>query len=270
MITFPNAKINIGLNITEKRNDGFHNIETIFLPIKLSDILEIIPSKNNISFINSGLKVENGDLKKNLCYKAYSALKKDFDLPPIDLHLHKVIPFGSGLGGGSADASFTLKLLNEIFKLELSSDKLIEYASIIGSDCAIFIDNKPAFAWERGNKLEAIEVNLKGKYIAIVHPNIHVNTGAAYSKSTPKNPSSSLKDLIKLPIEKWKEHIINDFEDIVFPDHPEIKTIKEKLYDQGAIYASMSGSGSAVFGIFNQEIYLKDPFPNYFVWSNLI
>lgn len=267
MIAFPNAKINIGLNITEKRTDGFHNIETIFYPIGISDILEINKSDKDFIYNNSGLSVENGKLESNLCYKAYQLLNKDFQLPNINLHLHKIIPFGSGLGGGSSDASFTLKALNELFHLKLDNFQLKRYAEQIGSDCAIFIDNKPAYATERGNKLEFIDLNLKGYYIVLVHPAIHVNTGLAYSKSKPKKTEIKLNELIKKPIQEWKDFIFNDFESIIFPDHPEIKHIKNRLYNSGAVYAAMSGSGSSVYGIFEKDIDEQNLFKEYFSWK---
>ena len=267
MISFPNAKINIGLNITESRHDGFHNIETIFYPVNISDILEITESEKEFHFNNTGLTVENGNPKTNLCYKAYEILKHDFDLPNINLHLHKIIPFGSGLGGGSSDASFTLKTLNKLFNLKLSNKELIQYAEQIGSDCAIFIENKPAFATERGNILESIHLNLKDFFIVVVYPEIHINTGVAYSKAKPMKPKTCLKELIKAPIDNWKETIKNDFEDIIFPDQPEIKNIKYKLYQQGAVYASMSGSGSSVYGIFKNDTDLPKEFNKYFTWK---
>ena len=266
MISFPNAKINIGLNITEKRSDGFHNIETIFYPIGISDILEIAESDTNFQFTNTGLIVENGLLESNLCYKAYELLKQDFNLPDIQLHLHKIIPFGSGLGGGSSDATFTLKSLNELFNLGLSKHGLKKYAEKIGSDCAVFVDNKPAFASGKGNLLSQIAFSLHNYFLLVVHPGIHINTGLAYSKSRPKTPDQSLKELIHLPIEEWKQYIQNDFEHIIFPDYPEIKNIKDELYQYGALYASMSGSGSSVYGIFKHEPDLKT-FRNYFVWK---
>jgi 4-diphosphocytidyl-2-C-methyl-D-erythritol kinase len=270
MIRFPNAKINIGLNITKKRTDGFHNIETIFYPIQLSDILEINKSLDKFQYANSGLAVEGGKLENNLCYKAFQLLKKDFGIPNINLHLHKIIPFGSGLGGGSSDASYTLKMLDEIFNLGLESTDLIKYAEQIGSDCPIFIDNTTAFATERGNVLTAININLKGKCFVLVHPGIHVNTGLAYSKSKPKVPTTSLYKLINEPIKNWKSTIFNDFEEIIFPDHPEIKRIKDQLYDLGAEYASMSGSGSSVYGIFENDIDLNNHFTNYYTWKEIL
>jgi 4-diphosphocytidyl-2-C-methyl-D-erythritol kinase len=270
MIIFPNAKINIGLNIIEKRSDGFHNIETVFYPIGLSDILEINISNNKIKFENTGLTVENKKSENNLCYKAYEALDNNSKINPVEIHLHKIIPFGAGLGGGSADASFTLKALNSLLKLSLDNETLMNYAEKIGSDCPFFVLNKPAFATEKGNNLTAIELSLKGYFLVLVHPEIHVNTAKAYSKIKPNKPSESLSKLISQPIENWKGLIKNDFEMSVFKEYPEIESIKNKLYNSGAIYASMSGSGSSVYGIFKNEINLKSKFKNYFVYAELL
>ncbi len=266
MILFPNAKINIGLNIIEKRIDGFHNIETLFYPIGLSDILEINKS-NKLEFKNTGLTVENNKLESNLCYKAYQLLNDDYDLGSINIHLHKIIPFGAGIGGGSSDATFTLKLLNSLFDLKLHNTQLQKYAEKIGSDCSFFLLNKPAFAVEKGNILTKSDLNLKGYFLVLIHPGIHVNTAIAYSNVTPKKPEKSLAELINIPIKNWKGKLVNDFEESVFKNYPELRVIKEELYTQGAIYASMSGSGSAVYGIFKDEINLKQIFNKYFVWS---
>ena len=270
MINFPNAKINIGLNITEKRPDGFHNIETIFYPIGLSDILEINISDDKINFDNTGLTVEDKRLETNLCYKAYQILNNDFSIDPINIHLHKIVPFGAGLGGGSSDASFTLKAINSIMNLALDDDTLIEYSEKIGSDCPFFIINKPSFASEKGNVLKPIDLSLKGYFLVIVYPGIHVNTAKAYSKISPKKPEISLSELIEQPVENWKKTIKNDFEDSVFNDHPEIEKIKSKLYKLGAIYSSMSGSGSAIFGIFNRKTDIKNNFNKYFTWTEVL
>lgn len=266
MIVFPNAKINIGLNITEKRPDGFHNIESVFYPIGLSDILEITPSHNEIYFKNTGLIVENKNLESNLCYKAYEILKKDFPLKNVNIHLHKIIPFGAGLGGGSSDASFTLKMLNSEFNLGLTHKDLMSYAEKLGSDCPFFMINKPAFATGKGEILNKIDLSLKGYYVVLIHPGIHVNTTKAYSKITPKHAETQLVDLIEKPIETWRNSIINDFEEIVFKEHSVLKTIKEELYSLGSVYASMSGSGSAIYGIFDRKPDLKSNFDNYFIW----
>jgi len=269
MIAFPNAKINIGLNITEKRPDGFHNIESIFYPINLTDILEINPSENLI-YKNTGLIIENGDLHLNLCFKAFQLLQKDFAIPPVQIHLHKIIPSGAGLGGGSSDASFMLKLLNQVFELNLNICQLEYYAEQIGSDCPFFITNKPAYVTEKGNNIKPLSLNLRGYFIVLVHPGIHVNTGQAYSKIKPAKPENSLKELISQPVENWKNLIKNDFEPVIFKEFDEIRKIKEKLYDSGAIYASMSGSGSSVYGIFNKKTDLQKEFPDYFVWGDFL
>jgi len=266
MILFPNAKINIGLNIVRKRSDGFHNIETIFYPIGLSDILEINQAES-MRFQNTGIPVENRNPENNLCYKAYQVLKADFNLNPVSIHLHKIIPFGAGVGGGSADASFTLKMLRTLNNLNLNDQQLFKYAEKIGSDCAFFLLNKPAFATEKGNSLTSICLDLKGYFLVLIHPRIHISTAKAYSNITPEKPRKSLQDLIKTPIENWKETVVNDFEKTVFAIEPELKNIKEELYNQGAVYASMSGSGSAIYGIFKNRVDLKKHFSPYFIWT---
>lgn len=250
MISFPNAKINIGLNVVSKRKDGYHNLETIFYPIKLSDALEIVESEIT-EFTSSGIKMD-GNPESNLVYKAYQILKKDFELPQVKLHLHKVIPFGAGLGGGSADAAFTLKMLNDYFKLDISTQKLEKYASKIGADCPFFIKNKPVFASGIGDQFQTIHLDLSAYKIIIVKPNITVSTPEAYRNIVPQKPQYCLKDIASLNIEEWKDTIYNDFEKSIFPIYPEIKTLKDNLYKIGAVYAAMSGSGSAVFGIFRQ------------------
>lgn len=270
MIIYPNAKINIGLNITEKRLDGFHNIETIFYPIGLSDILEINISNDKINFKNTGLSIENKSFESNICHKAYQELNLNFSLKPIDIHLHKIIPFGAGLGGGSSDGSFTLKALNSLMKLNLNNNDLIKHAEKIGSDCPFFLINRPSFGTEKGNVLKPIDLNLKGYFLVLVHPEIHVNTTKAYARITPKKPKTNLLKLIKQPIENWKETIKNDFEDSVFKDHPILKDLKDQLYNLGAIYASMSGSGSAVFGIFKNKINIQNSFNKYFTWTEIL
>jgi len=269
MVIFPNAKINIGLNVTNKRTDGFHNIETILYPIGLSDILEINPF-DQFDFKNTGLTVENKNFESNLCYHAYQALQKDFSLPLVNIHLHKITPFGAGLGGGSSDASFTLKALNSLFNLNLNEKNLIKYAEKIGSDCPFFILNKPAFVQGKGEILSEINFSLKGYYLILVHPGIHVNTAKAYSQITPEKPKSNIKELINEPPGNWQNTIKNDFEDSVFKKHPELKTIKEELYSLGAVYASMSGSGSTIYGIFNKKTDLKNRFNKYFIWTEAL
>lgn len=260
MITYPNAKINLGLNIVEKRSDGYHNLETVFYPINLQDALEVnlLKGEKDFSLKVSGVPIE-GEPENNLVVKAYHLLKKDYpDMPSIDIHMYKHIPTGAGLGGGSADAAFMIKLLNEKFKLNLSIEKMEEYAAILGADCAFFIQNKPVFATGIGNIFESIELSLKGYYLVLVKPDIFVSTKDAFAHITPSQPAHSLKEIIRMPIETWRATMKNDFEDSVFQKFPEIAAIKDKLYDLGAIYASMSGSGSSVFGIFREQVEFVD------------
>ncbi|MEQ8925468.1 MAG: 4-(cytidine 5'-diphospho)-2-C-methyl-D-erythritol kinase [Fulvivirga sp.] len=250
MVVFPNAKINLGLNITSKREDGYHTIESCFYPVELSDILEIIPSKK-LAFSYSGITIP-GDAKSNLCLKAYHLLKADFDIDPVQIHLHKIIPIGAGLGGGSSDASFTLKVLNEIFELAISDDKLEQYASKLGSDCPFFVRNKPVLAAGTGTEFSDISIDLTDYEIKLEYPDIHIGTAEAYAGVTPKTPNQRIEDIIKKPIKDWKNQLHNDFEDSIFPNHPAIKALKDSFYLQGAIYSSMTGSGSAVYGIFSK------------------
>ena len=252
MICFPNSKINIGLNITEKRSDGYHNLETIFYPIDLCDALEFVTDEDT-KFTCSGLQIE-GNPNNNLIIKAYDLLSKEFDLPNLNIHLHKMIPMGAGLGGGSADAAFMLKMINDEFKLGLSSIELQKRAVKLGADCAFFIENQPTLAKGIGNIFEPTCVNLGGYHIVLVKPNVHVSTAEAYGGCNPQRWKTPLEEVIKLPISEWKHHIYNDFEKTVFVAHPELADIKEMLYKKGAIYAAMSGSGSTIYGIFEKEI----------------
>lgn len=269
MLVFPNAKINIGLNILEKRNDGFHNIETLMIPIALTDEMEIKASKKKhrgeIILTTSGITIE-GNLENNLVSKAYKSLHKDFDLPSVNLHLHKKIPIGGGLGGGSADAAFTLKALNDLFELKINDTQLENYAAELGSDCAFFIKNKPAIATGRGEKLEHFPVNLEEYFLALVIPNTSISTKEAYSKVKPQIPPTSLKERLLYPVEKWQEVIKNDFEKSVFLQKPIIAKTKKDLKKAGAVYSSLSGSGAAVFGLFNTSPELNNFFDkNYFL-----
>ena len=255
MINFPNAKINIGLNVTERRPDGYHNLETVFYPIRINDVLEIIES-DELSFESSGIEIP-GEAKDNLCVKAYRLLKNDHDLPAVKIHLHKHIPIGAGLGGGSADAAFLIRLLNQKFKLNLSVEDMQEYARQLGADCAFFIKSEPTFAFEKGDRFEDIALDLSACHIALVMPPVHVSTAEAYRGVKPAKPVTSLKELINYPISEWQEYIKNDFEASVFEAHPQIAVVKEKLNEAGALYASMSGSGAAVFGIFDKAPDIK-------------
>lgn len=266
MLSFPNAKINLGLNIVEKREDGFHNIETIFYPIGVKDALEFVESKTSSTNMQiSNIQVDC-DPASNLVMKAYELLKQDFQLPHLSICLQKNIPFGAGLGGGSSDAAFMLKMLNEHFSLGLSNCKLEEYASNLGSDCPFFINNMPVFAKGRGEVFESLDLSLRGKYLALIKPNVFVSTKQAYANCIPSKPSKCLKKIVQLPMDSWREHMVNDFELSVFAQFPEIAAVKELLYKSGAIYASMSGSGSSVFGLFEEEPVLKNLFPESYCW----
>jgi 4-diphosphocytidyl-2-C-methyl-D-erythritol kinase len=266
MLTYPNAKINIGLNVVEKRPDGYHNIETVFYPIGLCDLLEILPSEScsDYSFSSSGISIE-GDPENNLIVKAYRLLRSHYQFPAVDISLVKQIPFGAGLGGGSSDAAFALKAINELFELKITPKKLELLASKLGADCPVFIKNKPVFATGIGNVFTPVQLSLKGKFLLLVKPDIHVSTPEAYSLVVPQKCETSLIENIKQPISEWKATIKNDFEKSVFAKYPEIEKIKNKLYDMGALYASMSGSGSSVYGIFDAEPLQSDFFADCFV-----
>lgn len=255
MITFPNAKINLGLNIVEKRPDGYHNLETIFYPIALQDILEITPQKSDATEKYTLTMYDapfDGNIDDNLVIKAYNALAADYTLPPLDFFLYKKIPTGAGLGGGSADAAFALKMINDIAALSLGDEELEKYAARIGADCAFFVRNKPVFATGIGNIFTPTEVSLAGYTLVLVKPEIHISTKDAYAQVTPMQPTLSIKEIVKHPIAEWRTLLVNDFEKSVFANYPEVEAIKEKLYETGAEYASMSGSGSAFFGIFKE------------------
>ncbi|MGI8950861.1 MAG: 4-(cytidine 5'-diphospho)-2-C-methyl-D-erythritol kinase [Chitinophagaceae bacterium] len=268
MVAFPNCKINLGLNIIRKREDGYHDIETVFYPLPLCDAVEVIVlpeirnqqsdvrnQKSEIQNLStSGLNIE-GKIEENLCIKAVQLLKKNFSqLPPIQMHLHKAIPVGAGLGGGSADAIFILQLLNEKFELKLSKEQLFNYAKELGSDCPFFIINKPCFATGRGEILQEIHLDLSKYYFVIVNAAIHINTKWAFAQIQSQQSFQRIIEIINEPIVKWKNYLANDFEQIIAKKYPEIIAIKNKLYDAGAIYSSMSGSGSSVYGIFENEI----------------
>ncbi len=249
MIAFPNCKINLGLNISNKRSDGYHNLETCFYPLPLKDALEFIRSEE-LQFTTSGLEIK-GNATDNICLKAYLLLKNDFpQLPALHIHLHKAIPMGAGLGGGSADGAFMLLMLNQHFNLQLPTEKLLEYALKLGSDCPFFILNKPCLGNSRGEVLQPVELNLSSYQFVVVNPGIHVSTAEAFGALTPEIPKKRVNEIIQQPIETWKTELVNDFEIPVFKQHPLLATIKQQLYSSGAVYASMSGSGSTVFGIF--------------------
>jgi len=251
MITFPNAKINLGLNIVRKREDGYHDIESCFFPVPWQDSLEILEAAS-FSFRSYGLEIP-GDAGSNLCVKAYQLLDEDFNLPPVAIHLLKQIPMGAGMGGGSADGAFTLVQLNDLFELGLSAQKLENYALQLGSDCPFFIRNSPCIATGRGEQLEEVNLSLDGYFLALHNPGIHISTREAYAGVSPELPAQSIRDILERPVNEWKEVLINDFENSVFPNHPTIETLKNDMYAAGALYASMTGSGSTVYGIFQEK-----------------
>ncbi|WP_200980366.1 4-(cytidine 5'-diphospho)-2-C-methyl-D-erythritol kinase [Echinicola sp. 20G] len=265
MIQFPNAKINLGLSITEKRKDGYHEIETCMFPVPLCDALEITLS-NKTKFTGTGLTIP-GKEKDNLILKALKLLRKDFnELPHIDIHLHKTIPMGAGLGGGSADAAFALSMMNSLFDLHLEDWFLEDYAAELGSDCPFFIENKPKIAKGRGELLEEVNLDLNGCWITLVNPQIHIGTKEAYAGVHPQLPQYELKETLA-DRSLWKERLVNDFESSIFTKYPKIAEIKAQLYQQGAFYAAMSGSGSTVFGLFDKEPEQKSWPKEYFTFS---
>ncbi len=279
MIAFSNCKINIGLNIISKRNDGFHNIESVLYPVNLCDILEInlrsnlkddsYNFQNVIALITSGNSVDCS-MEENLCYKAFQLIKNDYRVSDVVLHLHKIAPMGAGLGGGSANAAYTLKLLNQIFNLNIETTQLHNYASQLGSDCSFFINNQPAYATGKGDLLHPVDAFLKNYHITLVKPPIHISTAEAYKSVTPVQPTVSLLNLIAMAPDSWRDVLFNDFEKPVFKNHPQLQEIKNSLYDAGCLYASMSGSGSCIYGISQHSINISGMFENCFTWQGIL
>jgi 4-diphosphocytidyl-2-C-methyl-D-erythritol kinase len=267
MVTFPNAKINIGLQIVEKRPDGFHNIASCFYPIGWTDVLEVLPAAQ-LTFESSGIAIP-GQPNQNLCLKAYQALRADFDLPPVSMHLHKAVPIGAGLGGGSADGAFTILALNQLFDLALTTEQMQVYARHLGSDCAFFVKNTPAFCFGKGDQFEPIGLSLVGKWIRLVYPSVHISTAEAYAGVIPQAAAIDLRQALQQPIATWRDAVQNDFESNISANYPVISSIKRSLYDQGAAYASMTGSGSTVYGIFEHEPEPSDTFEGCMVWQGI-
>jgi 4-diphosphocytidyl-2-C-methyl-D-erythritol kinase len=254
MIIFPNGKINLGLHILEKKATGYHDIETVFYPVDFSDALEILPSASSeeIQFTYSGLRL-SGPTSSNLCVKAYHLVKEIYPkLPSVKMHLHKTIPMGAGLGGGSSDGTSTLLALNKLFHLQLSDESIAGLALKLGSDCPFFIHNKPVLAEGRGEVFSDIELSLKGYELVLIFPGLHIPTPWAFSVAIPRRPETSLRQILSLPPSQWKKALVNDFEVPVCKAYPQIAEIREELYRKGAIYAALSGSGSTVFGLFKQ------------------
>lgn len=269
MVAFPHCKINLGLHVARKRPDGFHDIHTCFYPVPFTDVLEILPAETfSVSFSGNTIP---GSADENLIVRAYQLLKKDLGIPPVKMHLHKCIPAGAGLGGGSSDGAFVLRMLNEIFDLKLSREKLNHYAGQLGSDCAFFLQDAPKSGKGKGDELEELVVDLKGKFLVLVMPGIHVSTAAAYNSIVPSRPGMLPDQVVKqYPVSQWRDLLKNDFEVPVFREHRQIGEIRGKLYEGGALYASMSGSGSSVYGIFEHAVDLETRFPGMQYWASAL
>ena len=277
MITFPVAKINLGLNVVEKRADGYHNLQTVFYPVPIMDALEIVPMSDGFpSDVDCDLKVTNitieGDEQRNLVVRAYQLLKADFpDLPRVHAHLWKGIPTQAGMGGGSSDCGYMIRLLNETFDMGLSSEQMQQYAARLGADCAFFIESRACYAEGIGERLQPIDLDLSGWHIGVVRPDIPVPTKEAFSRIHPHYPALNCREAVMQPVETWRDTLTNDFEESVFALHPEIGAVKEQLYKMGATYAAMSGSGSALFGLFKDEPdALRQTFPDMFTFSGVL
>lgn len=272
MICFPNAKINLGLQVKKKRSDGYHDIETVFYPLELSDILEVTPlsgTKENYTYLNTGIAIES-EHHDNLCIRAWNEIASIRKMPGVAIHLHKVVPPGAGLGGGSSDAAFTLMALNDFFNLAIPLPELGKMAGRIGSDCPFFIHNKPVFATGRGEILEPVNLDLAGTDIMVVHPGIPVSSGWAYAQIKPGGHPLSVAETVSQDPRGWQDRLVNDFEPIVFSKYPVIRQIKDRMLAMGAFYSSMTGSGSAVFGMFDYEPETEDIkkyFPGMFLWK---
>jgi 4-diphosphocytidyl-2-C-methyl-D-erythritol kinase len=266
MIGFPPCKINLGLNVLHRRTDGYHDIETCFYPLPRTDIIEVVPAAS-FHFELSGIDIPGLD-NDNLCVKAYEMLRKDHSLPPVAIYLHKLIPTGAGLGGGSSDGTATLRLLNQVFNLNLSTTDLASYAARLGSDCAFFLHDQPMIGTGRGEKLSPVRISLKGLYIIMVRPDIHVSTQSAYQSVTPRTPDMDLRSIVEgMRPEEWRDKLTNQFEPLVMSKYPVIGRVREDLYHAGALYSSMSGSGSAVYGLFNMEKDLSRAFAGMDYWA---
>ena len=277
MINFPIAKINLGLNVVEKRPDGYHNLETVFYPVPIKDALEVTTMDDLFpSDADCDLKVTNihieGDEQKNLVVRAYRLLKEDFPtLPRCHAHLWKGIPTQAGMGGGSSDCAYMILLLNDMFQLGLSKQQMMDYAARLGADCAFFVKSRPCYAEGIGERLEDISLDLSEWYIGVVRPDIPVPTKEAFARIRPHYPKKNCREVVMQPVETWKEGLINDFEESVFTVHPGLAEVKQQLYNMGATYAAMSGSGSALFGLFKENPdRLSQVFPDMFTFSSLL
>ena len=265
MICFSNAKINIGLYVTEKRVDGFHNIETLFFPLPLYDVIEFIPN-NKSTFNNSGIPI-NCPFTENLIYKAYNLLKNKYSLPPLSIYINKIIPFGAGLGGGSSNATSFVLAIIKYFNIDITDIDLSKLLEKLGSDCPFFIKNKPCLGFSKGEVLKPIELNLSQYYFAIIKPDVLIPTKLAYQNVKPDRPKITLEKAIQSPIKEWRNLIFNDFENFAIEEYPIIGEIKQMMYDYGAVFSLMTGSGSAVYGLFKtRPFFSKEIIEKYFVW----
>lgn len=273
MVVFPNCKINIGLQVLSKRQDGYHNINTIFYPVPFCDVLEIVEDKRKksgqVTFTSSGLVVP-GNAHDNLCIKAYNLMHKKHHLPAIKMHLHKLIPMGAGLGGGSSDAAFTLRLLNELFCIGETKPSLKRFAATLGSDCAFFLENNPMLGSGKGNILKKLQIDLKGSHLVILHPKIHISTAAAYANIKLSGKAIDYSKASQIPLRNWEKVFMNDFEGFAFKSFPEILELKQNLYQAGASYASMSGSGSSVFALSEKKLNLPEKLKKLAVWEGIL
>lgn len=264
MVSFPPCKINLGLNILRKRQDGYHDIDTCFYPIPFTDILEVIES-DKLTFSASGLVIP-GDAADNLCLKAYRLLAGEHNLPPVRIHLHKIVPTGAGLGGGSSDGAHTLRTINLIFGLGLTAAELASFAARLGSDCPFFIYDKPMTGKGRGEILAPAPVSLKGYHLVLLNPGVHVSTADAYAGVKPHVPVRPIDEILNLPVPEWRGQLENDFEESIFRKYPIIGQLRDKLYSDGAVYSAMSGSGSSVFGIFDSRVASAELYPQ-LIWQ---
>lgn len=268
MIVFPNAKINLGLRIISKRHDGYHDLESYMVPIGLTDVLEIVPSENGFSFSSSGLSID-GDEDQNLCVKAFRLLQRTYDIPDVNIHLHKLIPMGSGLGGGSSDGAFTLSLLRKLFNLKFCNAELETLAAMLGSDCPFFIVNKAQLISGKGTPTHKF-IRLPSYHVVVVIPPVSVSTSWAYSQIKPSGIPMPTADVLLDNVDKWPELLFNDFEEPIFNQYPILAEVKQKLYNEGAFYASMSGSGSAVYGLFKEPTDFQAEFEDMFYWQGML
>jgi 4-diphosphocytidyl-2-C-methyl-D-erythritol kinase len=271
MILFPKAKINLGLRIIGRRPDGFHDIETVFYPVGLSDALEFVVHSGKVNIdelVMTGLDIGTRP-EKNLVIRAITKLRESFPLPFLKIHLHKAIPSGAGLGGGSSDAALILKAISKCFNVSIGEEMIRNYALELGSDCPFFIDPVPSLATGRGEILKPIKPVLEGYHFALVNPGIKISTREAYLNSHPSKPEISLEEIISTDPKGWKELLINDFEDFAFKISPQIAELKKSLYRSGALYSSMSGSGSTVYGIFNCKPNIPEKLKKYLIYESI-